>query len=164
MMKISIIVAFGENREIGKDNKMLWHLPNELKYFKNTTWGMPIIMGKNTYDSLGKPLPGRENIVITRQQSFQAEGIVVVHSIEEAIAAAAKTDANEAFVIGGGKIYEQFLPLAQTLYITRVHASFDASVFFPAFSFDDYNLVNAKACMADEKHAFDYTFQIWEKS
>jgi dihydrofolate reductase len=163
MIKVSIIVAVGNNLEIGKDNQMLWHLPNELKYFKNTTWGMPIVMGRKTFESLGKTLPGRENIVITGQRDWNAAGIVAVHSIDEAIQAAKKTDATELFVIGGGKIYEQTLPLAQTLYITRVQGSFEATVFFPEWNEDAFELIKEKHFETDEKHAYPYTFQVWER-
>lgn len=163
MIKISIIVAVGNNLEIGKDNKMLWHLPNELKYFKNTTWGMPIVMGRKTFESLGRPLPGRENIVITQQKDWSAEGVVAVHSIDEAIEAASRTDATELFIIGGGNIYEQTLPMAETLYITRVNGDFDATVYFPQWNENDFSLVKEKQFESDEKHAFDYTFQVWDK-
>lgn len=163
MIKVSIIVAVGNNLEIGKDNQMLWHLPNELKYFKNNTWGMPIVMGRNTFESLGKILPGRENIVITQQKDWYAEGVVVVHSIEDAIQAAKQTDATELFIIGGGKVYAQTLPLADKLYITRVQGDFDATVFFPQWDENEFELVKEKSFDADEKHAYPYTFQVWER-
>src|SRR5829696_1657787 len=106
-MMISLVVAASENDVIGKDNKLLWRLPNDMKFFKNTTWGMPVIMGRKTFDALGKPLTGRTNIVITRQKAWKAEGVTVVKNLDHAIIAAAHTDAKEAFVIGGGEIYKQ---------------------------------------------------------
>src|SRR4030095_12027682 len=105
-MILSQVVAAADNNAIGKNNQLLWTLPNDMKFFKNTTWGMPVIMGRKTFDSLGKPLAGRTNIVITRQENWQAPGTQVVKTLEGALAAAADTDAKEAFVIGGGEIYK----------------------------------------------------------
>src|ERR1044072_8486574 len=117
-MLLSQVVAAADNNAIGKNNQLLWSLPNDMKFFKNTTWGMPVIMGRKTYESLGKPLAGRTNIIITRQQNWQPEGAFVVHDIKEARAQAAETDAKEAFIIGGGEIYRQTLPITQRIYLT----------------------------------------------
>ena len=162
-MLISLVVAASENNVIGKDNKLLWRLPNDMKFFKNTTWAMPVIMGRKTFDALGKPLTGRTNIVITRQKEWKADAVRVVENLNEAIAAAEHTDAKEAFVIGGGEIYEQSIDRAERIFLTRVHAVFEGDTFFPPVSDDKWKLVSNLDFKADEKHAFPYTFQIWER-
>jgi len=162
-MTLSQVVAAAENNAIGKNNELLWRLPNDSKFFKNTTWGMPVIMGRKTYDSLGKPLAGRTNIIITRQKDWQPEGVFVVHDIKEAMAAAAKTDAKEAFIIGGGEIYRQTLPITQRVYLTRVHATPDGDAFFPEINKADWELLSQLDFTADEKHAYDYSFQVWQR-
>lgn len=160
-MQIALVVAAAENNVIGKNNQLLWRLPNDTKFFKNTTWGLPVIMGRKTFDSLGKPLAGRTNIVITRQPDWQAPGAVVVNSLDEAIKAAAATDAKEASVIGGGEIYAQALPLANRIYLTRVHASFEGDTVFPSFSEAEWKLLSNLDFPADDKHAYAYSFQVW---
>jgi len=160
-MNIALVVAASENNVIGKNNQLLWRLPNDTKFFKNTTWGMPVIMGRKTFDSLGKPLAGRTNIVITRQKSWTAPGTQVVATLEEAMAAAADTDAKEAFVIGGGEIYALALPLAQRIYLTRVHGVFDGDAYFPEFDEQQWELLSNLDFPADEKHAYAYSFQVW---
>ena len=162
-MVISLVVAASDNNVIGKDNQLLWNLPNDMKFFKNTTWGMPCIMGRKTYESLGKPLAGRTNIVITRQNNRQVEGVRVVSSLEEGIQAAAETDAKEAFVIGGGQIFEQALAIADKIYITRVHAVLEGDTYFPVFSESEWQLLSTLDFSADEKHAYAYSFQVWQK-
>ncbi|MGL6268073.1 MAG: dihydrofolate reductase, partial [Chitinophagaceae bacterium] len=133
-MIISLILAASSNNAIGKQNALLWHLPNDLKFFKNTTWGMPVIMGRKTYESIaGEPLPGRFNIIITRKLDFNPgrENLWVVNTLEQAIAKAKETNCKEAFIAGGGEIYTAVLPLADRIYLTRVHADFpDAEIFF----------------------------------
>lgn len=162
-MTISLIVAAADNGAIGKDNQLLWHLPNDLRFFKNTTWGMPVIMGRKTFESVNKPLPGRHNIVITRQPGWSADQVWTAGSLEDALAKAAGTNCLEAFVIGGGEIYQQALPLAQKVYLTRVHALPDADVFFPELPASDWTLVDQEDFPADVKHAFAYSFQRWER-
>ena len=162
-MMLSQVVAAAENNAIGKNNELLWRLPNDSKFFKNTTWGMPVIMGRKTFESLGKPLAGRTNIIITRQKDWQPEGAFVVHDIKEAMAAAAKTDAKEAFIIGGGEIYRQTLPVTQRVYLTRVHATIDGDAFFPEMNITDWELLSQLDFTADEKHAYDYSFQVWQR-
>ena len=127
---LSLIVAVSSNQAIGKGNQLLWHLPNDLKFFKNTTWGMPVIMGRKTFESVNKPCPGRFNIVISRQAGWKAEGVQVASNLEEAIGLAEETNAKEIFIIGGGEIYRQAISMASTIYLTRVHASLDGDVFF----------------------------------
>lgn len=162
-MLLSQVVAAAENNAIGKNNQLLWTLPNDMKFFKNTTWGMPVIMGRKTYESLGKPLVGRTNIIITRQQNWQPEGVFVVHDIKEAMAQAAKTDAKEAFIIGGGEIYRQTLPMTQRVYLTRVHTTIDGDAFFPEINKADWELLSQLDFNADEKHAYAYSFQVWQR-
>ncbi|MBI2022711.1 dihydrofolate reductase [Candidatus Daviesbacteria bacterium] len=131
--KISIIVAMDSKRGIGKGNTLLWHIPDELRRFREITTGHPIIMGRKTFESIGRPLPNRTNIVITRDPDFKAEGIIVVHSLEEGLKLGQKYHDREIFVIGGGQIFEQALPLADKLYVTQVEGDFNATVFFPEY-------------------------------
>lgn len=163
MKKISFVVAVAENNVIGKDNQLLWHLPDDLKWFKKITGQCDVIMGKKTFLSLPvkfRPLPNRKNIVITRSNEV-LEGCVMASSIEDAIL---KMDSrNENFVIGGGSVYEQFMPFVQKLYITKVHQSFEGDTFFPAFENSQWELTYSEFHSADEKHAHSFTFQIFEK-
>ncbi|TBR19100.1 MAG: dihydrofolate reductase [Chitinophagaceae bacterium] len=163
-MIISLIVAASTNNAIGKGNKLLWSLPNDMRHFKNTTWAMPVVMGRKTFDSMGgKPLSGRKNIIITRQKDWKAEGVISASDLESAIAVAEKIDAKELFVIGGGEIYLQTLPLANTIYLTRVHAEILGDVFFPELDINLWKQVKNQFLSKDEKHAFDYSFQFWER-
>jgi dihydrofolate reductase len=163
-MIISLVVAASENNVIGKDNKLLWHLPNDMRFFKNTTWAMPVIMGRKTFDSLGKPLTGRTNIVITRQKNWKADGVKVVKSLDQGIIVAAETDAREAFVIGGGEIFNQSIQRAQKIFLTRVHTVIEGDTFFPEVNEKHWKLMSNLDFEADEKHAFAYSFQIWESN
>lgn len=163
-MVISLIVAVSSNNAIGKDNQLLWHLPNDMKFFKMSTWAMPVVMGRKTFESMGsKPLNGRPNIVITRQNNWTAEGVLVVNSLEEAIALAGEKDYKELFVIGGGEIYKAALPIAHKIYLTRVEATLDADTFFPEWDENNWKLVYNDYHPADARHAYPYRFQIWEK-
>lgn len=162
-MIISLLVAAGENNVIGKDNQLPWHLPGDLRYFKNQTWGMPILMGRKTFDSIGKPLPGRRSIVITRNRQWQHDGVAVVHSLDEAIAAGTGFGAREIFVIGGAEIFASALPAAQRLYLTRVHQAFEGDAFLPPFSESEWELVSERRCAADEKNPYAHSFQRWER-
>ena len=155
-MKISIVVAMDSNGVIGKDNELPWHLPADLQHFKKTTMGKPILMGRKTWESIGRPLPGRTNIVITRDSDYQADGCVVVNSIDAAMAAAAEQD--EVMVIGGAEFYRQVLPRADTLYLTRIHASFDGDTVFPELNAADWREVERSDQSADEKNPHDYSF------
>lgn len=162
-MLISLVVAAATNNAIGKEGKMPWHLPNDLKHFKNVTWGMPVIMGRKTFDSMGKALPGRKNIVITRQAGWTAENTVVVQSMEDALFVAGQTDALEAMVIGGGEIYSSFFSKARRIYITRVEAVPEADTFFPEIDPRHWQLVMQQNHEADEKNPFNYSFQTWDR-
>src|SRR5688572_26086893 len=143
-MILSLLVAAAENNVIGKDNQLPWHLPNDLKYFKNLTWGMPILMGRKTFDSIGKPLPGRKSVVITRNKDWQQQNVEVVHSVEEAIAFAKQEDVKEIFVIGGAEIFNTSFDQADRIYLTRVHQDIEGDAFFPAIDETKWVLVKAK--------------------
>ncbi|MGB2413702.1 MAG: dihydrofolate reductase [Schleiferiaceae bacterium] len=161
-MILKAIVAYAENRVIGKDNDLIWHLPDDLKHFKRHTAGKTIIMGRKTWDSLGgRPLPNRRHIVITRTKDFQANGAEVVHSLEEAVTLA-KTE-EEVFIVGGAQIYALSLPMIEVLEITEVHAHFEGDAFFPTFDEADFNLVTEEHHPADEKHKHSFTFKTWKR-
>lgn len=162
-MIISFVVAAATNNGIGKEGKMPWHLPNDMKHFKNVTWGMPVVMGRKTFDSLGKPLPGRKNIVITRQAGWSAEGTVVVKNIEDALFVARQADVNEVMVIGGGEIYKALFDKAKRIYLTRVQAEPEADTFFPAIHPDQWHLMSQQNHEADAKNDYNYSFQVWER-
>jgi dihydrofolate reductase len=158
LMLISIIVAMGRNRAIGYKNMLPWRLPADLQRFKQLTMGHHLLMGRKTYESIGRPLPGRTSIIITRQPAFQAEGCFVVHSLEEAIALAQTHGEQETFIIGGAEIYKQALPLADRLYLTLVEAEPEADAFFPAFDEAQWQKVEEQFVAADEKNQHATTF------
>jgi len=160
---LSLLLAADENNVIGKDNKLPWHLPNDLKYFKNQTWGMPILMGRKTFESIGKPLQGRKSIVITRSKDWKHEGVEVVHSVEEAIEKAKAFDVKEIFVIGGSEIFNTSFDKANRIYLTRIHHRFDGDSYFPEVHTDKWDLVSQRFCAADEKNPYPHTFQVWER-
>lgn len=151
---ISIVAAIGKNRELGKGNKLLWHIPEDLKRFKALTSGHPVIMGRKTFESIGRPLPNRLNVVITRDESFKPEGVTVVHSLDGVIKIAKAKDQEEIFIIGGGQIFEQAMPFADRLYLTIVDNEFDADVFFPDYSMFTKVISEEKG----ESNGYSYTF------
>ena len=157
---ITIVVAIASNYAIGKNNQLLWHLPKDLRHFKDTTAGGTVIMGRKTFDSVGKPLPKRRNIVITRQH-IEIEGCEVVASIEEAIALCKTED--EVFIVGGAEIYRQAMRLVNRIYLTIVHHSFDADTFFPEIDYKDWKETAREDHETDEKHAFSYSFITLER-
>lgn len=164
MSLISLIVAADKNNAIGKSGQLPWHLPNDLRFFKNTTWGMPVIMGRKTFESVGKPLAGRTNIVITRNLEWQFPDVIVVTSLNEAIEQASRLEVNEVFITGGGKVYAEALPIANRVYLTRVNTQIsEADTWFPILSNYDWELESERPFFADEKHAFDYSFQCWKR-
>lgn len=158
---ISAIVAAAENNVIGKDNRLLWHLPNDLKFFKQTTLGHTVIMGRKTYESVGKPLPRRRNIVVTRQRDYTVDGAEITHSIQEALDWC--TGEDEVFVVGGAAIYTQALPFTERVYLTRVHTSLAGDTFFPDLDSEEWRLVSREDHPADDRHAFDYSFLVYER-
>lgn len=159
---ITIVVAMGKNNAIGKDNKLLWHLPKDLKHFKNLTSGHPIIMGRKTYESIGKPLPNRTNIVVSGKDNWFEEGILIVPSIKDALKHAKKIDDN-VMVIGGGNIYEQTIDKADRLEVTLVDAELDADVYFPKINPKTWVKVAEDCVQKDEDHDFDFCFQTFDR-
>jgi dihydrofolate reductase len=159
-MKISLIVAVSRNGVIGIDNQLPWHLPEDLKYFKSVTMGKPIIMGRKTYDSIGRPLPGRTNIVITRDSSWQAEGVEVARTLAQAMTlgqlACAQADVDEAMVIGGEQIYRMTLPAADRLYLTEVQAEVEGDAFFPEFDAKDWQQVSEQLPGVTDTHSYRF--------
>ncbi|WP_025763764.1 dihydrofolate reductase [Dyadobacter tibetensis] len=162
-MKLSIIVAVAENGVIGRENSLIWRLSADLKRFKQLTMGHPMIMGRKTFESIGKPLPGRTSIVITRQKDFHPEGVVVAYSLQEAIACAKSLDAESAFVIGGGEIYRQALPYCNQLFITRVMTDVEGDTYFHLPDLDLWNETFSAEYPADDKNEFSYKFLDLEK-
>jgi dihydrofolate reductase len=154
--RVSIVVATDEHGGIGLEGRLPWHLPNDLKRFKALTMGRPIIMGRRTFDSIGRALPGRVNIVVSRQSGLGIDGCAVVPSFEAALEAA--SDADETCVIGGAEIYRLALPLAETLHLTRVHATVGADTFFPVIDAAEWEEISREDCPADERHAYPYSF------
>jgi dihydrofolate reductase len=152
---ISLIVAASTNNVIGAKGNLPWRLSADLKRFKALTMGKPIVMGRKTYESIGRPLPGRQNIVITRQDNYAPEGCTVVQSVDAALAAA---DAPEIMIIGGGHIYEAFIPMAERIYLTRVDADIDGDTYFPEISEDQWQEVSRQEQAADPDNDYDVVF------
>ncbi|WP_265855868.1 dihydrofolate reductase [Pedobacter sandarakinus] len=159
---LSIAVAVGENFAIGKNNQLLWHMPADLKFFKKTTTGHTVVMGRKTFDSVGRPLPNRRNIVITRAASLKIEGAEVVNSLDEALEIT-KNEEKPVFIVGGAEIYRQALPLVNTLYLTTIHHTFDADTFFPEIDRTEWQVMSVEHHKADEKNIYDYTFELLER-
>ncbi len=162
-MTLSIIVAASENNVIGINNHLPWHLPVDMKYFKDTTMGKPIVMGRKSFEELGRVLPGRPNIMITRQPSYAAEGLYIVPSLEAGIEKAKTFGTEEIFITGGGEIFKIALPIVDRLYLTRVHAEVTGDTYFPEFDPKGWKLVKNDRHEKDEKHAYALTFQVWER-
>ncbi|MBS0365040.1 MAG: type 3 dihydrofolate reductase [Proteobacteria bacterium] len=154
--QISLIVAMAQNGVIGRNNTLPWHLPGDLQRFKTVTLGKPILMGRRTYESIGRALPGRRNLVLTRDARWSAPGVIVVHCMEEALRAA--SDAAELVVIGGTELFRQVLPYAQRMYLTHVHADVPGDTYFPDFDSSHWDDVDCHAHPADERHAWPMTF------
>lgn len=155
-MKVSIVVAVAENNSIGKNNQLLWHLPNDLKHFKNITTGGTIIMGRKTFESIGKPLPNRISIVVSTQKNFDAKGAIVVSSLDVALEKCKNKD--EVFIIGGGEIYKYSLPFVDCIYLTKVHQNFEGDTFFPVLNIDEWKVITEVNHLPDEHHEFSYSF------
>ena len=163
-MIVSSIVATSLNHAIGKDNKLLWHLPADLKFFKATTMGCPVIMGRKTFQSIGRTLPGRQNVVITRDKAFNEDNqfdLIVVGSMDEALVKLHA--APEVFIIGGGEIYKQSMDIVDNIYLTVVKIHLDGDVYFPEINMNDFHLVWEEEHDADEKNELNYTFQKFER-
>lgn len=155
---ISIIAAVARNGVIGRDNDLPWHLPADLAFFKKTTNGHPIILGRKNYESIGRPLPNRTNIVVSRDVSYTVDGCLVAHSLEDAISLASKQEQDEIFIIGGAQIYAQALPLTTRMYLTQVHTDAAGDVFFPEFDNNDWTETWREHHQADDRNGFDFAF------
>jgi len=161
-MKIAIIVAMDQQGLIGKNNDLPWKLSADLQYFRRVTMGKPIIMGRNTHESIGRPLPGRTNIIVTKNQDYIADGCTVVHSVEDAITACG--DAEEAMIMGGASLYQQFLPMADRLYLTQVHANLeDGDTWFPDWHKAEWQELNRDDHPADDKNEYPFSFIIYDR-
>lgn len=159
---IHLVVAKSDNNVIGHDNQLIWHLPNDWKHFKEITTGHPIIMGRKTFESIGRPLPNRTNIIITRNKNYSIENTKVAHSLNEAIEIAKKID-EDIFIIGGGKIYEQALDLVDILEVTEVHENFEGDTYFPVIDLNVWKEISRIKHHKDEKNKFDYSFVRYER-
>lgn len=162
-MKLSLIVAVAENGVIGHNNQLIWHLPNDLKQFKRLTTGHCIIMGRKTFESIGKPLPNRTSIIISRNSDFQVQGCITVDSLENAISEAQKIENEEAFVIGGAEIYRLALPIIDKIYLTEVHHAYEGDTFFPTIDKKIWHETHREDFETDEKHTVKYSFVEMEK-
>ena len=160
-MMVSMVVAIAENNAIGKNNQLLWHLPKDLKHFKTITSGHTVIMGRKTFDSVGKPLPNRRNIVITRNKDLSIQGAEVVNDLATALSLC--TIEQEVFIVGGAEIYKQAMADTDRIYLTVVHGSFEADTFFPEIDKDIWEVTASESHEADEKHTFGFTFSTLER-
>ncbi|TCN60712.1 dihydrofolate reductase [Flavobacterium circumlabens] len=156
---IIMIAAVAENNALGKNNELVWHLPNDFRRFKALTTNHYIIMGRKTFESFPKPLPNRTHVIITRQKDYNPEGCIVVDSIEKALAACPAEE--DSYIIGGGEIYNLGLPYADIIEITKVHHTFEADTFFPKINKNEWQLVEAETNLKDEKHQYDYTYETY---
>ncbi|MEN2414103.1 dihydrofolate reductase [Flavobacterium mesophilum] len=156
---IIMIAAVAENNALGKNNDLVWHLPNDFKRFKSLTTNHYIIMGRKTFESFPKPLPNRTHVIITRQTDYKPEGCIVVDSIEKAIAVCPENE--DSYIIGGGEIYNLAMPYADIIEITKVHHTFDADTFFPKISDNEWMLVESEENFKDDKHLYDYTYETY---
>lgn len=161
-MRVSMIVAASENNVIGKGNDLVWHMPSDFKYFKSKTKDHIIIMGRKTFESLGKPLKYRTNIVLSRNEDYKAEGTVQFKELQTALDWAKEQDDEEVFIIGGANIYRQSMELADRIYLTRIHGEFEGDAFFPELD-EDWKLTSEESHQKDEKNPFDYTFLVFDK-
>jgi dihydrofolate reductase len=159
---LSILVAMDKNHIIGKDNQLPWHLPEDLAYFKRMTMGHTIIMGRKTFESIGKPLPGRKNIVVTRNNDYHPCGCEVIHSLNMIQELSRKED--EIFLIGGAELFKETLAIADRLYITKIEASFDGDTFFPEFVYSDWKLISKEKGLNNAKNPYDYYFSVYVRT
>lgn len=162
-MKVSCIVATAKNNVIGNDNDIPWHLPADLKYFKKTTLDHHIIMGRNCFESIGRALPKRTNVIVTRDMFYAVSNCMIAHSVEEALSIAEDNGEEEVFIIGGGQIYEQTVELWDKLYLTQVDLEVEGDVFFPEIDLSEWKLIKKQDCEKDEKNTLNYSFQQYER-
>ncbi len=161
-MMISMIAAMAHDRVIGLDNQMPWHLPADLAHFKRVTLGKPVLMGRKTFESIGRPLPGRRNLVISRNLNYRADGVEVIDSVDAALALLGSNVA-ELMVIGGGHLYGQLLPRADRLYLTRIDLAVEGDTRFPAFDEGDWSCIERESHQPDEKNPHPYRFETWQR-
>jgi len=159
---VSLVVAMARNHVIGRDNTLPWRLPADLKHFKEVTWGKPILMGRKTFQSIGKPLPGRSNLVLTRDRGWKAEGVLVVHSLDEALERV--QDAPELAGIGGAEVFQVLMPLASRIHLTRIDADIPGDTVFPPIDYSQWVELDARQLAADERNAFAMTFVTLERA
>jgi dihydrofolate reductase len=166
-MKLSLIAAMAQNRVIGRNNKLPWYLPEDLKYFKRVTMGKPLIMGRKTFESLGKPLPGRPHIIITRDEAYEYPGCHIVHDVKSATARAESLllidGGDETVVIGGAEIYGLMLPEVERMYLTRVHQNVEGDAYFPEFNESDWSQIAREDIPAQPPNEYDYSFVVYER-
>lgn len=160
-IKISLIVAMDKNRVIGKDNDLPWRLPKEFEYVKKTTMGHTIVMGRKNFESIGRALPGRKNVILTRDKTFSFEGCIIAHSIKE-VFDLCKND-EEVFIFGGEQIYEIFMPYVEKMYITKIDYAFEGDTYFPEVDYNEWDEVSVKQGITDEKNPYTYYFHVYEK-
>ncbi len=162
-LRISLIAALADNRVIGDSNRLLWHIPEDFRHFKATTMGKPVVMGRKTYDSIGKPLPGRANIVITRNPAWGADGVTAVPSLEQAFEIAKKNGADEVFVIGGAQVYAQALPFATTLYLSHIHKTFYGDAVFPPLGMQQWRETDRRVGQDCAANGLEYEFVTYQR-
>lgn len=160
-MPIAQVVAISQNRVIGKDNQLIWHMPADLKHYKNVTMGHHMIMGRKTYESIGRPLPGRTTVIITRDKNYKAEGCIVVHSLDEALKVAAND--NEPCIVGGGEIFRQAMDITDKIYLTIIHHDFEGDTFYPELDPAKWRLTKREDFQPDEKNKYPYSFCEYER-
>src|SRR5690606_6245533 len=165
--QIAMIVAMASNRVIGRNNQLPWHIPGDLKFFKATTMGKPLVMGRKTFESIGRPLPGRDNIVITRSQEWQADGVLIAHSLEQALdmaeASAEATGADEIMVIGGGEIFTAIMARTDRLYLTLVQADVEGDAYFPELDWAAWHEVSREDFAAENANPYDYSIRVYDR-
>ena len=161
-MTVSLVVAHAENRTIGRGGTLPWHLPADLQFFKRLTTGHTIVMGRKTYESIGRPLPNRRSIVISRDPEFRADGVDVAHSLDDALAMAAGDD--DVFIIGGAEGFEQGLPAAERIYLTKIHAQIEGDVWFPPIDEGEWTAISREEHPADDRHAYAFTFITYQRN
>lgn len=159
---ISFLWAQDKNGLIGKNNELPWRLPADLKYFKETTMGHPIVMGRKTYESIGKPLPGRTNIILTRDENYQAEGCLVIHTKEDLLKWIRKSG-DEVFITGGSEVFSLFMQEADRLYVTQIHEVFEGDTHFPSVDWDNWKLISEKKGSKDEKNPYDFEYLVYKR-
>lgn len=162
-MIISLVVAASTNNVIGKNNQLVWNLPEDMKHFRNTTWGMPIVMGRKTFETFKRPLPGRKNIVLSNQKGLKINGAIVLNDMKDVEFLVKEMDVKEMMVIGGGEIYNAYFPKASRIYLTRVDAVVEGDTFFPGIEEKDWKRISSIKNKANDKHAFDFSYEVWER-